>query len=110
LEYPETTFGGDVLRNQYYAAAFPPPRGSLKEREVSLLKAAILATSVAVLSLGPTLASAATNGDETAIVHPNKHHHRHHTQLKREPPGGLIQDRDERSSNGKNPEAIAPAK
>jgi hypothetical protein len=73
--------------------------------------ALFIAVAATLLGAPMTRAWAESSGDQTVVVHKSHKHNatRHHAQTRREPPGGLIQDRDERSSNGKDPNALTPA-
>jgi hypothetical protein len=88
-------------------------------------KSIVLVAAVAAVLLGGIpLASAQSSGDQTAVHVPNRLQAQRahpkgydaygfvpggaHTSIVREPPGGLIQDRDFRESLGQHPESLQP--
>jgi hypothetical protein len=83
----------------------------------------LIASAVAVLLGGNPLAAAPLGTNDEVVVHvPNRlqaqehqrghrsyaYDRRAHKEIRREPPGGLIQDRDFRESVGRQPESLRP--
>jgi hypothetical protein len=87
-------------------------------------KSIVLMASAVVVLLGNPLAAAPMDNRDEVVVHvPNRlqaqehqrghrsfaYDRRAHKETRREPPGGLIQDRDFRESVGRQPESLRPA-